>query len=777
MPQTITTEASASDGRTAGPTDVTEYRSRHDAALLAPEFGTWLWDIPTDAVRGDQNLDAMFGLAPTAAGRRPIADYFGSIHPEDRPRVSASIERTIATGARYEEEYRTVAGGRERWVSARGFLRRDSQGAPLEFSGVLVDISRQKALDVQHQQLLEQLKTQARIFDTTLSAITDFAYIFDVQGRFLYVNKALLDLWGLRLEQVVGKNFFDLQYPDALATRLQQQIQQVIATRTSLVDETPYTSPTGAGGVYEYIFSPVFAQDGSVEVVAGSTRDISARKQAVDALHRRTAQFETLLKNAPLGVYLLGADFRILEMNPAARLLFGATEDLIGRDFVEVIRVLWPRDYADEIVRVFRHTLATGEPYFAPERVEARADRQVTEVYEWQVHRIPLPDGLFGVVCYFRDISTQVNARRTLEKADREKNEFLAMLAHELRNPLAPIRNAAEFVARAREQDEQTQKSMGIIRRQISHLTHLVDDLLDVSRISQGRIDLKIESLELAAVVAQAVETVGPLLREKEHNLTIVSDYERLGVRGDPNRLAQCLANILNNAAKYTDAGGRIELKFRPDGDEAVISICDNGTGVSAELLPRLFDLFVQGDRTLDRAQGGLGIGLAIVKRLVEMHGGKVTAYSAGSGQGTTFEIRLPRTETIEESQRQLSSGKSPPRRVLIVDDNIDAANSLSLLVGFEGHETRAVYNAEDALSNVETFRPSIILLDIGLPRMDGYEVAGRIRAMPSGKAIRLVAVTGYGQPDDRQRTREAGFDIHLVKPIDLAALERLLSE
>jgi PAS domain S-box-containing protein len=631
------------------------------------------------------------------------------------------------------------------------------------------------ALDAERQQLLERVRAQARIFDTTLSAIPDFAYIFDLRGRFLYANKALLDLWGLPLEQAIGKNFFDLQYPAPLATLLQQQIQQVIDTRTSLAGETPYTSPTGAGGFYEYIFTPVFSLDGTIEAVAGSTRDISARKHVENELRRRTQQFEALLNGAPLAVYLVDADLRILEVNPAARPVFGDTPNLIGRDFAEVIHVLRPRAFADEIVRLFRNTLETGEPYFAPEKLEQRDDRGVAEIYDWQVHRIPMPDGRHGVVCYFRDITAQVNARRALEDSDRQKNEFLAMLAHELRNPLAPIRNAAEFIARARPEDAQAQGSMGVIKRQIAHLTHMVDDLLDVSRISQGRIDLKIESVELSAVVAQAVETVRPLVHEKHHTLTIVSDHQTLRVNGDPTRLAQCLANILTNAAKYTDVGGEIELRWRPNGEHAVISISDNGVGVPPELLPRLFDLFVQGDRTLDRAQGGLGIGLAVVKRLVEMHGGRVSATSAGLGKGTTFEITLPRTETIREPQGKLPVAKSQPRRILVVDDNADSANSLSILLSFDGHETQTAYTAADALQAIESFLPDVVLLDIGLPRMDGYEVASRVRQLPHGRSICLIAVTGYGQPDDRDRTRDAGFDAHLVKPIDLDALERAL--
>ncbi|MEO7436952.1 MAG: PAS domain-containing sensor histidine kinase, partial [Candidatus Binatia bacterium] len=495
---------------------------------------------------------------------------------------------------------------------------------------------------------LARLERQARVFDTTLSAIVDFAYIFDLDGRFSYVNKALLNLWGLPLEDAVGKNFFDLGYPEPLAARLQAQIQQVIDTGERLSDETPYTSPTGAGGYYEYIFSPVLAADGSVEVVAGSTRDVSARKHAETALRHRTAQFETLLGNAPLGVYLVDGDFRFREANPAAHAVFGDLPDLIGRDFVEVLRGMATDAQVNEVLGRFRHTLATGEQYIAAETVPQRPDGQPTGYYEWQINRIPLPDGGYGVVCYFRDITPHVRARLDLETADRQKNEFLAMLAHELRNPLAPIRNASELLGRTQSNDPATSAAIAVVERQVGHLTRLVDDLLDVARITQGRIELRRHPLELGSVIAHAIETVAPLLQDKRHEVTVTPSLERLYVSGDSARLVQCLANILTNAAKYTDPGGHIRLQPRKDGDEAVLTISDDGAGIAPMLLPHLFDLFVQSDRTLDRAQGGLGIGLAVVKRLVEMHGGRVSATSAGIGRGATFEIRLPLVDPAE---------------------------------------------------------------------------------------------------------------------------------
>ena len=499
------------------------------------------------------------------------------------------------------------------------------------------------------------------------------------------------------------------------------------------------------------------------------------RRRTEDALRTRTAQFETLLNNAPLGVYLVDADFRLRELNPTARRLFGGSPDLIGRDFVEVLHILWPKTYADEVVRLFRRTLETGQPYFVPERIEERRDIQKTEIYEWQINRIPLPDGRLGIVCYFRDISERVRVRHALEAADRQKNEFLAMLAHELRNPLAPIHSSGELLARTLMENEQARAAVAVIRRQVSHLTRLVDDLLDVSRISQGRIDLRLECLPLEAAIAQAIECVEPLVREKGHNLTITANDSPLFVSADPARLVQCIANVLMNAVKYTGPGGQIRVESRNEGEEAVVSISDNGIGISEELCPHVFDLFVQGTRTLDRAQGGLGIGLAVAKRLIEMHRGRVSVASHGAGHGAAFEIRLPRIVSVAGSSGVHAPLRVPPRRVLIVDDNTDAADSLAVLLSLEGHETRAIYSAREAIARAESFQPDVILLDIGLPEMDGYEVARCIRELPGGRAVKLVAVTGYGGSEDRMRTRAAGFDAHLLKPLELALLARVL--
>jgi CheY-like chemotaxis protein/two-component sensor histidine kinase len=309
----------------------------------------------------------------------------------------------------------------------------------------------------------------------------------------------------------------------------------------------------------------------------------------------------------------------------------------------------------------------------------------------------------------------------------------------------------------------------------LANLTRLVDDLLDVSRSTQGRVELRRHPIQLADVVAQAVETVAPLVAEKHHELSVTTSHA-VRVNGDPARLVQCVANLLSNAAKYTDYGGKIQVEVRDDGDHAVVTVADNGIGIPTELQSTVFDLFVQGDRTLDRAQGGLGVGLSVVKRLVEMHGGRVSVSSDGRGAGAKFHIRLPLIEVDGTTEDAPPPVEVSPRRILVVDDNADAANAVAMLLSLDGHEVECVYTADEALERLPKSRPDIALLDIGLPGMNGFELAKRIRALPELAAIRLVALTGYGQAEDKARASGAGFDEHLVKPVEPEKLQEALT-
>jgi signal transduction histidine kinase len=390
------------------------------------------------------------------------------------------------------------------------------------------------------------------------------------------------------------------------------------------------------------------------------------------------------------------------------------------------------------------------------------------------------------------EITERARVELALKEADRHKDEFLAMLAHELRNPLAPIYNAVQLMRRKSVDDPQLVWSRDVIERQTMHLSRLVDDLLDVSRITRGKINLTKELLDITNLISRAVETTHPLVVERAHDLVIDIPDEPLHVLGDPTRLTQALGNVLSNAAKYTERGGRIKVRVSREGPEVLIRVSDNGEGIPADLLPVIFNLFTQLDRTSGHAQGGLGIGLALVRKLVEMHGGSVTAHSEGAGRGSEFTIRLPfqsATEQIGEVPEFHTNGSSNggvatgtqemgdrvKRRILLADDNNDALESLATLLQLGGHDVVTASNGALALECAERHRPEVMLLDIGMPLLDGYEVARRIRVQPWGRQITLVALTGWGQDSDRRRSREAGFDTHLVKPLDMDKLMDLL--
>lgn len=396
------------------------------------------------------------------------------------------------------------------------------------------------------------------------------------------------------------------------------------------------------------------------------------------------------------------------------------------------------------------------------------------------------------------EINERVRIAQALKEADRHKDEFLAMLAHELRNPLAPIHNAIELMRMKSLSDPQLTWARDVIARQLTSLTRLVDDLLDVSRITRGKINLTREIVELEGLIARAVETVHPLMHERRHELTLELPEPGAAIFGDPTRLTQAIANVLGNAAKYTDAGGKISLVASMNDSEVEIRIRDNGIGIRPEMLPHVFELFTQLDRTDGRTQGGLGIGLALVRQLVQMHGGTVSAASDGPGKGAEFVIRLPAVKeeaprerepanmTVEASGASevasvvaplaAASAERVARRILIADDNNDALESLATLLQLNGHEVFTATNGGTALQCAERQRPEVVLLDIGMPILDGYEVAKRIRQHPWGQRITLVALTGWGQDSDRRRSREAGFDSHLVKPLDLETLTDLLA-
>lgn len=514
--------------------------------------------------------------------------------------------------------------------------------------------------------------------------------------------------------------------------------------------------------------------------------NITERKLAEQSAQYHSREIESLLNAAPLGVYLVDADLKIREVNPIALPVFGDIPGgVVGHDFDEIVHILWEKEFADEVMRIFRHTLETGEPYVAPEDPEHRIDRDVIEYYEWRFNRITLPDGRYGVVCYFREISQQVQARKEIERSRdalrdsaRRKDEFLAMLAHELRNPLAPIRNASQILKLPGVDEKTRRAASDMLDRQVGQMVRLVDDLLDVSRITRGRIGLRKQRVELATIVNQAVETVRPLCESKNHQLTVEPPAEPVYLDADPARLTQIVGNLLNNACKFTRRGGHVTLTARGERGQAVIRVQDDGIGIAPNQLPRIFEMFTQADTSLERTQSGLGIGLTLVKNLVEMHGGTVEARSPGIGKGSEFIVRLPAVAAplAPEPPEPSALREGIPRRILIVDDNRDLTESLAKLLEMSGHEVHTASDGLEGVTAAERLQPDVVLLDIGLPKLNGYEAARQIRERMDGRTV-LVAVTGWGQEADRRRSREAGFDAHMVKPLDLNVLTKLLAD
>ena len=368
------------------------------------------------------------------------------------------------------------------------------------------------------------------------------------------------------------------------------------------------------------------------------------------------------------------------------------------------------------------------------------------------------------------------------QELDRRKDEFLAILAHELRNPLAPLSNSLEVLRRAENSPELMEQTRGVMERQVRQMVRLVDDLMDVSRMTRGKVELRRQRTELAAVLASAVETARPFIEASGHELTLTLPPEPVFLDADPSRLAQVFSNLLNNAAKYTEQAGQIGLTAERQESEVIVKVRDTGIGIPGDVLPRIFDIFTQGDQSLERAQGGLGIGLSIVRGMVELHGGSVKAHSAGLGQGSEFTVRLP-VLVSPTPEIQAAEGDGEPaalpshRRILVADDNQDSVESLALLLTLRGSEVRIAHDGWEAVATAAAFAPDIVLLDIGMPRLNGYEAARKIREQGRrGERMVLIALTGWGQEEDRQRSTDAGFDFHLVKPVDFAALEQLLA-
>ena len=619
--------------------------------LAAGDVATWNWDIVADKVTVDSNMARLFPVDTSSSGPAPLARYVDVIHPDDRERVGEQIEQALQSQQPFESRYRVRASdGEYHSVLARGRVEYGADGTPLQFPGVILDITRQSLVEDALSSSEERYSTLIELMDQAFCVIE---MLYDDEGK------------------------------------------------------------------------PV--------------------------------------------------DFRYLEANPAFVKQSGL-ENAIGR----TIRSLVP-DHEQHWFDVYDEVLKSGHPMRYEN--EAHAMERWFEIF---AARLGGP-GSVKLTVLFTDISERKRAEKQLRQLaddlsemDRRKTEFLATLAHELRNPLAPIRNGLQIMRLAADKPATMARVRDVMERQVNQMVHLVNDLLDVARITRGQIELKLERTDLKTIIAGAVETSMPLIEANQHQLLVNMDEQPLPLDADPTRLAQVVSNLLNNAAKYTPAKGRIVLTARRAGDEAVIEVRDSGVGIPAASLPTVFEMFTQVGQNMGRAQGGLGIGLSLVRRLAELHGGSASAASAGAGLGSTFTVRLPLAAPAQaasdDGAPHLLATKAVPFRVLVVDDNVDAADTLADVLGIMGYRTQVVHDGVEALAVTPQFLPEVVFLDIGLPGMNGYEVARALRQTPAGKRAVLIALTGWGAANDRSQSSAAGFDHHLTKPANLQAISDLLA-
>jgi PAS domain S-box-containing protein len=514
---------------------------------------------------------------------------------------------------------------------------------------------------------------------------------------------------------------------------------------------------------------------GLIHRVVGINIDITDRKNTEEALRQSEARFRQLANTLPQMVWTTRADGTADYFNERWYEFTGSPRDLIGD--ASFLPYMHPDDH-EPMLAAWYTAVRKGKPY----EVEYRLRHGATGAWRWFLARgLPLRNSAGEVESWFgtsTDIHEIKEARDLLQEADRRKDEFLAMLGHELRNPLSAVANGLHLLTVDGIDDAGRNWAIELMQRQVKSLTHMVDDLLDVSRITRGKIQLKLEPLSIADLLRRAAEAVKPMVQSAGHTLSVSLPTEAVWISGDATRMEQVVTNLLTNSCKYTRPGGQIWLSAQRQGESVRIAVRDTGIGIGPDILPKIFELFVQADRALDRSEGGLGIGLTVVKRLVEMHNGHITADSAGEGQGSEFCVMLPLIappNRVRESQ-PTSMPASSDKQVLVVDDNVDAALTLKMLLRTQGYTITLAHDGAQAIEMAKEVNPAIVLLDIGLPGMDGYAVARRLRAEPQFVNAVLIAISGYGQEEDRQRSREAGFDHHLVKPVDFAALRTLLT-
>jgi PAS domain S-box-containing protein len=614
-----------------------------------------------------------------------------------------------------------------------------------------------------------------RRFRLLVEGVTDYAiFMLDPTGRITTWNAGAERLKGYRPDEIIGRHFSIFYPPDAIARRWPEYELEVAARDGRFEDEGWRIRKDGTRFWANVVITALRDTDGTFLGYSKITRDLSQRRLHEEALRQSEERFRLLVEGVrDYGIFMLDPEGHVSSWNEGAQRIKGyKPEEIIGQHFS---RFYTPED------------LARGWPEheLSVAKLEGRFEDEGWRVRKdgtrfWANVIITALHDPHGELRGFSKITRDLTERRKIELLSGEAqrvNEFLAMLGHELRNPLAPIRNAVAVLNSGTPDPSSVTWASTMIDRQVAHLSRIVDDLLDMSRVSSGKITMQRETLDMGALVGRAVESARSLFTEKRQRLDVRLPPSPLRVVGDATRLSQVTLNLLTNAHKYTPEGGRVEVILERDGRCAQLRVADDGIGIPGDLLPRVFDLFVQGERSLDRAQGGLGLGLALVKKLVEMHGGSVSAASHGQDRGSTFFVRLPAVaQAVPHAEKPLAPEITRPAsgiRVLVVDDNRDAAESQAMLARLWGYDVRMAHDGPEALRAAAEYAPHVVFLDIGLPGMSGYDVAQRLR---DTKAV-LVAMTGYGQAEDVERAQQAGMAHHLVKPVDPLRLQRFLAD
>ena len=753
-----------------------------EAVLEAVPAAVWIaHDTDCRRIDGNRTGNEWLGLPRGAetsltasGGKRPthfkICQNGRELRGEELPvqRAARGIE------VRDFEEEVVLADGSARTLLGNATPLWDAQGRPRGSVAAFVDISERKRME---ESLREQVALNRRYLDT----VQNLFVALDAEGRITLVNRKGGEVLGYAEDELLGQNWFEtcLPQPEGME-RVFPVFRGIMAGELEAVEyfENPIRCRDGSRRLIAWHNASLIDRDGAIIGALSSGEDITERRRAEEALRASEAGFRQMADVMPQLVWTAGPDGRVDYYNRRAAQYDGLTQ---GPDGDWTWRPVLHPDDVERTVAAWQAAVVGGDPYDCEHRMRM-ADGSV----RWHLSRaVPVRDDGGQVVKWFgtaTDIQDVKLAQEALQEADRRKDEFLATLAHELRNPLAPIRNAAEVLRLKGPPDPALRAAQDMIDRQLRHMVRLIEDLLDVSRITRGSLRLRRERVELTALLEQVFASFRPQAEQAGQSVTLELPPGPIWLDADPVRLTQVLHNLLDNACKYTGEGGSIGLSAQRDGADVVVRVIDSGIGIDPVLLPRMFEMFSQLDAGSERSRGGLGIGLALARGLVEMHGGRIEASSEGPDKGSQLSVRLPTLEAsavaptlsadVEESIRPAQAV-----RILVVDDNADIVDSLGMLLELQGYAVAKARDGLEAVAAAGRFGPHLVLLDIGMPRLDGYGACRRIREQPWGKQMRIVALTGWGQDDTRRKCDEAGFDRHLVKPVEPAALRRLLAE